>query len=117
MKTPAPRVKPGFRQHARTPWPDKETWLEPEAYCYPSGGFLRRAYVVLRKNEHNPIELPYGEKRVVLASIPDTAFSIPARLKFKGKTIKGFISSDNIFTFTPEANNCVNCEEGSGCKR
>lgn len=83
-----------------------DTWLEPESYTYPSGGFTRRARVIIRRNEHNPLlDLPYGELRIVRASIPDTYFSIPARLRYRGRTIKGFISVDtnlNRFTFTPD---------------
>lgn len=44
---------------------------------------------------------------MVRASIPDTYFSIPARLPHKGRTVKGFISVDNDddqLTFTPEVN-------------
>ena len=83
-----------------------KTWLEAEELTYPSGGFLRRAYVRLRQNSNNPITLPYGEYRTVTVSIPDTAFSGPARLHYRLKTIKGFVSIDTEqeeFTFTPEA--------------
>ncbi len=95
------------------------TWLESESFAYPAGGFTRKAYVYLRRNEHNLIELPYastnfethpyGKRYVVRCSIPDTYFTIPARLRYKGKTIKGFISIQDPdtetarFTFTPEA--------------
>ena len=85
------------------------TWLEAESFTYPSGGFHRRAYVELKQNPHNPIDLPYGERRIVRASIPDSYFSIPARLRIAGRTIAGFISVTDAdsetarFTFTPEA--------------
>lgn len=84
------------------------TWLESESFAYPRGGFTRRAYVELRRNPNNPVELPYGRCYVVRCSIPDTAFSIPARLRFRGNTIAGFISvpadtEPSRFTFTPEA--------------
>jgi len=82
-----------------------ETWLEPEDWTYPSGGFLRRARVRLRQNPLNPnLVLPYGTLRIVRASIPDTFYSIPARLRFCGQTIRGFISiaDDQEFQFTPE---------------
>jgi hypothetical protein len=83
------------------------TWLEGEELCYPSGGFKRRARVILRRNEHNPIELPYGTRRVVTCSIPDTFFSIPARLVHNGRRVRGFVSVNDVqgmkvFTFTPE---------------
>jgi hypothetical protein len=80
------------------------TWLEPEHLTYPRGGFTRRACVRLRRNPHNPIELPYGELRIVRASVADSFSSIPARLTYRGKAIRGFVSIDNNeFTFTPEA--------------
>jgi len=100
-----------------------ETWLEPEELAYPSGGFgIRRAYVVLRQNPHNPIMLDYGKLATVLVSIPDTFSTIPARLRTHGQRIKGYVSVDTgseVFTFTPEAdpNNCVTCVSGQGCKQ
>lgn len=83
------------------------TWLECESFAYPAGGFTRRAYVVLRRNPNNPILLPYGEKRIVYCSIPDTYYSIPGRLTSKGRTVRGFISvaigndGSGQLTFTP----------------
>ena len=85
------------------------TWLESESFAYPAEGFTRRAYVELRQNPNNPIVLPYGRRYVVRVSIPDTYFSIPARLRISGKTIRGFVSVQNAdsdearYTFTPEA--------------
>lgn len=96
------------------------SWLEPESITYPSGGFLRRAYVFIRANKHNPVSLPYGELRVVKCSIPDTFFSIPARLATKDGTIRGYISTlDDRLCFTPEANPeaCTVCQDKEGCKR
>jgi hypothetical protein len=88
------------------------TWLEAESFAYPAGGFTRRAYVELVRNTHNPVELPYGRCYVVKCSIPDTYFTIPARLRVKGRTVKGYISQAETvglqgqpaerFTFTPE---------------
>ena len=95
------------------------TWLEGEALTYPSGGFKRRARVVLRRNPHNPIELRYGSLRIVHASIPDTFSSIPARLRVAGQTIIGYVSVDPAteqFAFTPEAANCRQCAIGEGCR-
>lgn len=117
-----------------TPAQYGETWLEPEAFTYPSGGFHRRAYVRLRKNEHNPVTLNYGSLAVVMCSLPDTYFTIPARLRVrigggKKKTVRGYISTasdayterpdDVEFSFTPEADpdNCTVCVEGDGCKK
>ena len=58
------------------------TWLEPEELCYPNGGMTRKAYVVC----------PDGAKRVSTCGIPDTWFSIPARLRIKGQTITGYVT-------------------------
>jgi hypothetical protein len=52
--------------------------------------------------------MPDGTLRVVKCSTPDTYFSIPARVAIKGKTVKGFITSDDVdggpereYTFNP----------------
>lgn len=85
-----------------------DTWVEAESFAYPNGGFTRRAYVELRQNPNNPIALPYGQLRVVKVSIPDTYFTIPARLRYQGKTVNGYVSVQDAdtdtarFTFTPE---------------
>lgn len=119
MKTPQPRTARYFGMTEPAHVNPDGTWLEAESMTYPSGGFLRRAYVILRQNEHNPIVLPYGEMRIVSVSIPDTYFSIPARLVVKGRRIKGFVShNEGVLTFTPEANSdiCTVCRAGVGCK-
>jgi hypothetical protein len=80
------------------------TWLEPEHLTYPRGGFTRRACVRLTRNPHNPIELPYGELRIVRASVADSFSSIPARLTYRGSVVRGYVALDKSeFTFTPEA--------------
>lgn len=81
-KSNGPRVSRfmGMVEHARIE-PDG-TWLEPEAFCYPHGGMTRRARV------HT-----FAGLRVVVCGIPDTFFSIPARMRVCGKTLRGFISS------------------------
>lgn len=103
--------------------PTTDTWIDPEEYAYPNGGFTRRARVELRANMHNPVALPYGELRTVRASIPDTYFTIPARLRYQGKTIRGFVSSpsDGIegrlyFTPEPDPDQCRHCQAGEGCR-
>jgi hypothetical protein len=83
-----------------------KTWLEAECLAYPNGGFTRRAYVEIVRNRHNAVALPYGQFRIVRVSIPDTFSTIPARVRYQGKTIAGYVSTDtdrNMLTFTPEA--------------
>ena len=80
-----------------------DTWLEPEAITYPSGGFHRRAYVRVEANPYNPIEIPSG-LRIVWCSIPDTYSTIPARLVYRRKRIMGYVYVDtnhDEFRFTP----------------
>lgn len=99
-----------------------ETWLEPEGIVYPSGASIRRAFVRIRQNPHNPVELKYGELRVVRCGLPDTSFSIPASLRVRGiPRVRGFVSVDEKageYTFTPNADPgaCLDCETGEGCK-
>ena len=98
---------------------DVLTRLDPEERCYPSGGFLRKGRAILRRNPHNPIVLPYAEVRAIRASIPDTYFTIPARLRFNGRTIQGYLTSDEgELYFTPKADpeHCEICPAGQGCR-
>jgi hypothetical protein len=73
-----------------------------------------------------PIALPYGELRAVRARVPDTYFTMPARLRYQGRTIRGFLTIDTTdgpaagaYLFTPSANPaaCRACAPGLGCKR
>jgi hypothetical protein len=64
-------------------WPNG-TWLEAEAFAYPNDTFTRRAYATM----------PDGTKRVIMCKVPDTFFSIPARVRLGKKTVKGFLSTD-----------------------
>lgn len=59
-----------------------ETWLEAEAAAYPNGGFGRRAYVRLD-----------GKLMIVWCSIPDTFFTIPARVTINGQRVSGYITT------------------------
>lgn len=103
MKEPQGRTCNHYGQRC-VPQSRGDTWLEAEEFSYPNGGYHRRARVRLQENPNNPVELPYGELRVVRCSIPDTMFTIPARLRCRGKTIQGYISSsEEGFTFTPES--------------
>ncbi len=61
------------------------TWLEDEAFCYPRGGQTRRAYAVCED----------GKLRLVKCGIADTFFSIPGSTKIDGKTVQGFLSSND----------------------
>lgn len=97
----------------------QSTSLQPEEYAYPNGSLTRQGRAVLRQNPHNPIVLPYGEVRAVRAGIPDTFFSIPARLRYRGRTIAGFLTcTEGTWEFTPEADPraCTACAQGDGCK-
>ena len=84
--------------------PKTETWIDPEEYAYPNGGFTRQGRVIIKRNQFNSsLVLPYGELRAIRLSIPDTFFSIPARLRVKGRTIRGFVTcNDEQYCFTPE---------------
>jgi hypothetical protein len=96
------------------------TFLEPEEKAYPKGGFSRRGSAILQKNEHNPVDLPYGEIRDIRASIPDTYFSIPAKLRYNKRKILGFLTYfDNEYYWTPEADpkRCNKCKPKTGCKQ
>lgn len=100
------------------------TWLDAEELAYPSGSLYagRRAYAELSPNPHNPVVLAYGARRIVRVGIPDTYFSIPARLRTSGRTIAGFVSVDTtreVYTFTPEAapESCLQCAPGQGCRK
>ncbi len=85
MKTPKPRIARfmGMVEEAHIA-PDG-TWLEAESMCYPSGAMLRRACAVCED----------GSKRVVTCGMPDTYFSIPARARIKGKSVRGFVTSSD----------------------
>ena len=89
-----------------------QTWIESEERCYPNGAVVRRARVRIRANSYDPLAIParlVGQYRIVRAGLPDTFFSIPARLRVAGRTIRGFVSVDTDMgdgeqelTFTPE---------------
>jgi hypothetical protein len=74
------------------------TSLDPEELAYPYGSLnqsRRRARVLCAD----------GVVRKAIVGIPDTYFSIPARLKANGKTVSGFVSSEEVegavvYTFT-----------------
>jgi hypothetical protein len=59
------------------------TWLDPEQLCYPSGAITagRKAKALC----------PDGKVRTCQVGLPDTIFSIPARVKVFGKTVTGFV--------------------------
>ena len=63
------------------------TSIDPEAVCYPSGRMLRRFRAFC----------PDGKIRAGRCGLPNTWFSIPARLKANGKTVTGFLmQADNL---------------------
>lgn len=61
----------------------KETWIEREEACSPSGAQLRkgRAY------------FPDGVIRAFRAGIPDTWFSIPAHARVRGVYLAGYVTT------------------------
>ena len=81
------KSRPGATSFAR------DTWIEPEERCYPHGGFHRKARCLWQ-----------GRHYLVRAGLPDTFFSIPARLRCQGQTRRGFLSlaDDGPLHFTPE---------------
>ena len=86
------------------------TWIEEESAAYPHGRQTRRGRVVIRQNTHAPSAiLPYGRIRAIRCGIPDTYFSIPAHIRYRGKTTRGFVSVvsftgvGDLFAFTPNA--------------
>jgi hypothetical protein len=82
----------------------RETWLDPEERAYPNGAMRRRGRAIVRPNRYAPdIPLPYGTFRAVRAGIPDTFFSIPAIVRYRGKTVRGFLTCDDgTYVFTPD---------------
>lgn len=110
MKQPEPRNGPETIYGSGRPiYYGNGTWTEAESRCYPSGGYHRRAYAIVRSNPHAPtvdVSGIVGKRRVVVASIPDTFYSIPAVLQYKGKRIRGYLSvlfDTDYLTWTPEA--------------
>jgi hypothetical protein len=96
------------------------TWLDPEEAAYPHGGFTRRGRALIARNEHAPLDLPYGQVRAIRASIPDTWWTIPARMRYRGERVRGFLTldEDGAYQFQPEARPdlCTVCKAGDGCK-
>ena len=104
------------------------TFLEGEEKCYPDGAMKRKGVAIIMRNPHNPIELPYEMLGNVIAGIADTAWTVPARLLYKGKRIKGYVSSYrpegypfegacDQFQPSPDREKCIRCNDGEGCKR
>lgn len=92
MKTPSPRSSNFFGMRSTPHHGENDTWLEPEEITYPSGAMIRRCRAVC----------PDGIPRVVTCGIADTFFSIPGRVKIKGKSTRGYISDkDGTYIFTP----------------
>ncbi len=69
-----------------------ETFLDPEERTYPSGALRnsRRRFAAV---------CPDGVVRKGVCGIPDTFFSIPARIKAHGKTVTGFITVNDDGTY------------------
>lgn len=65
------------------------TWIEDEEWAYPKGGFTRRAMARCED----------GKIRLCVCSIPDTAFSIPARCRINKKIVRGFLTMGDEVQF------------------
>lgn len=101
---------------------NNETWLDGEEMAYPNGAMRRKGRARVQVNPHNPVVLPYGKVRSVRAGIPDTYFTIPARLLLHGVRVKGYLSMDTeadelIFQPSADPERCTICKDGEGCKR
>lgn len=71
------------------------TSLDAEEPCYPSGALRdsrRRARVLCSD----------GRVRTATVGIPDTFFSIPARVKIKGKTVTGYVTAVDAVDIAPD---------------
>lgn len=64
-----------------------ETWVDPEEYAYPAGS-LRQS------RRRGRVLFPDGKIRAVKLGVADTFFTIPARASWNGRTVSGFVSSD-----------------------
>ena len=83
MKTnPTPRAANFYGMRSTAHVNVDGSWLEPEELCYPNGGMTRRAFVAF----------PDGKMRVTICGLPDTYFSIPARIQIKKTTIHGYVT-------------------------
>jgi hypothetical protein len=73
------------------------TSVDSEEMAYPSGG--------IRAGRRGRVQCPDGVVRTVLLGVPDTFFSIPASLCYRGTRVAGFVSiaSDGSgeYCFTP----------------
>ncbi len=84
MKTANPRVACYFGMRTEAHVNPNGTWLEPEELTYPSGAMIRRCRALCED----------GKIRVVICGMPDTLFSIPARARIGGKSVRGYVTSD-----------------------
>ena len=65
------------------------TWVQKEEYAYPNGGMTRK-FRAVAVDENNVQSWVTGT-----AGIPDTYFTIPARIRKHGLTVRGYLSLDN----------------------
>jgi hypothetical protein len=69
------------------------TMLDREEKAYPSGS--------LRDSRRKARALcPDGKVRACVVGLPDTFFSIPARMKANGKTVTGFVTVETLEGFS-----------------
>jgi hypothetical protein len=87
---------------------DLETWIDAEEVCYPGKALVRKGRALYR-----------GKLIAVRCGIPDTFFTIPARVRVKGKSVRGYVSVEKqalrpyaeeqrYFVFHAEGERCEN---------
>jgi hypothetical protein len=84
MRQPKPRQGRYYGAPIHNIEREDGTWLEGEEFAYPNGGMTRRCYALWED----------GQKRLVKCGIPDTFFSVPASGRRRGKTVPGFVTSN-----------------------
>jgi hypothetical protein len=64
--------------------PSGRTWIDPEEYAYPAGS-------IRQSRRKGKVLCADGRIRTATLGIPDTFFSIPARVYAHGKTVAGYV--------------------------
>lgn len=64
-----------------------DTWIYAEELAYPAGS-------IRQSRRFGLVRCPDGKLRLCKLGIPDTFYTIPARMSIRGKTVAGFVSVD-----------------------